>query len=176
MLEGIGDGCPELVPENSKLRLACEVYLSSHFEATPTATFLNLINTLEILVEDASSSESIKTMVQRFIVEAKTAEKGATSPEIRSEYHSLVSRLSYLRHRSIKSGIRSLIENGLQTDSSSKKAVEIAGEISRLYDLRSDLVHSGDVDKKDIANGNKRLNEVVPSILRVFFRRTAQRE
>jgi hypothetical protein len=174
MRQGMGQGRPELVLRNSKLRLASEVYLSSHFENTPTASFLSRITTLEILVEDAPASGSVKTMVEGFIDDAKAEQKGEPNPEIQREFQSLVSRLNYLRNRSIKSGIQTLVEQNLRAETDSDEAAEVSREISQLYDLRSTLVHSGKVAEADIVQGNNRLNEVVPRILRVLFRETAR--
>ncbi len=170
----MGEGRPELVVRDAKLWLACEVYLSSHFENTPTASFLSRITTLEILVEDVTASEPVETVVQRFIDEAKAAQKSEPNSHVQGEFQSLISSLARLRNRSIKSGIRSLVEQSLQTETDSVDAVEVSKEIARLNDLRSKLVHSGQVDEGDIVQGNNRLNEVVPRILRVLFRETAQ--
>jgi hypothetical protein len=52
---------------------------------------------------------------------------------------------------------------------------KISKEVSGLYDLRSNLVHTGEVDPEAVATGNSRLNDVVARILRALFKETAQR-
>ena len=176
MLEGMGEGRPELVLRDPKLWLACDVYLSSHFESTSTASFLGRITALEILVTDAPTSEPVQTMVERFIAEARAAQKDEQDTAVSREFESVVSRLTYLRYRSIKSRIRSLVEETLRTEPDIGEPAEVSKEISRFYDLRSTLVHTGEVDRAAIAAGSNRLNEVVPRVLRALFRETTQRE
>ena len=176
MLEGVGEGRAELVIRDAKLRLACEVYLSSYFESTPVASFLSRITTLEILVTDAPAYASVQTMVERFVSESTAAQTDEKDPAIRREFESVVSRLAYLRFRSIKSRIRDLVEHTLRTDNEISDAARIAKEVSRLYDLRSTLVHTGEADKAAITEGNNRLNNVVPRLLRTLFREATQHD
>lgn len=174
MLEGMAGGRPELVLRDSMLRLACEVFLSSHFESTATASLLTRITALEILVVDAPASAPIQAIVGRFIAEATTAANNEQDRTLRREYQSLVSRLAYLRYRSIKSRIRSLVEESLRSQPDIGDPARVSKEISRLYDLRSTLVHTGEADTAAICEGNNQLNEIVPCVLRVLFRGTAQ--
>ncbi len=176
MLESMEEGRPELVLYDPKLRLACEVYLSSHFESTPAARFLSLITTLEILITDASASEPVQAMALRFIGEATAAQKAEEDVAVRREFESLVSRLAYLRYRSIKSQLRNLVEETLRTAADIAEPARISKEVSRLYDLRSTLVHTGEADRAAIGEGNNRLNDVVPQLLRALFREAAQRD
>jgi len=173
VLEGMGEGRAELVLCDAKLRLACEVYLSSYFESTAAASFLSRINTLEILVTDVPASAFVQTIVERFLCEARSAQTDEKDPAIRRELESVVSRLVYLRVRSIKSRIRGLVEDTLRADRDIADAAKIAREVSKLYDLRSTLVHTGEANKEDIIDGNNRLNRIVPAVLRVLFRQTA---
>lgn len=175
-LEGMAEGRPELVLRDPKLRLACEVYLSSHFENTPAASFLSRITTLEILVTGAPTSVPVQTMVERFIDEANAAKKDEKDAAVRREFESLVSRLAYLRDQSIKSRIRSLIDEKMRAEPDIAEPAKVSKEVSRLYDLRSTLVHTGEADTADIQEGNNRLNEVVPRVLRALFRETARHD
>ncbi len=175
MLEGMAEGRPELVMRNPKLRLACEVYLSSHFENTPAASFLSRITTLEILGTDTRASEAVQSMVTRFMDEARAAQRDEKDAALQREFESVVSRLAYLRNRSIKSQIRSLIEEKLRTKADIAEPTKVSDEVSRLYDLRSTLVHTGEADMAAIREGNNRLNQVVPQLLRALFREAAQR-
>jgi hypothetical protein len=175
MLEGMAEGRPELVLRDPRLRLACEVYLSSHFENTPAASFLSRITTLEILVKDAPASAAVQKTVNRFIEEVTASQEKEESADVRREFESLLSRLVHLRNRSIRSGIRQLVEQQLQMDPEIAEPAKISKEVSGLYDLRSNLVHTGEVDPEAVATGNSRLNDVVARILRALFKETAQR-
>ena len=172
--EGVATGNPEFVMQDPKVRLACEVYLSSHFENSQQAIFLTRITALEALVEDMSSSDSILGLVDQFINAAKDARSAKAEASLREEYESLESRLARLRSRSIKSGIREKVRESLRNDAEAKDPDEIAREISKLYDLRSDLVHSGCVDPQKLSRGNVRLAEIVPKVLRSCFRAVAE--
>jgi hypothetical protein len=174
MHEGMVEGHPERVLRNPKLRLACEVYMSSHFESTPAASFLSRITTLEILTADTPASEPVWKMVTQFMNETTEAQQTEQDVAVKREYESLLSRLEHLRNQSIKSGIRQVVEAGLRTDSDITASSAVAREVSRLYDLRSTLVHKGEVNPKSIRDGNNRLDEVVPLILRTHFREASQ--
>jgi len=174
MLEGMAEGQPEQVLDDPKLRLACEVYLSSHFESTPAASFLSRITTLEILVKDTPASDPVRTMVERFIAEAKKANKDSNDPTLKSELESLTSRLDYLRNRSIKSGIRRVVEDALRNDPEVASPTNVAKEVSGLYDLRSTMVHTGEASPEAVRAGSSRLNDVVPRVLRALYRGAAR--
>lgn len=174
MFEGMSFSRAEQVLCAPKLRLASEVYLSSHFESTPTASFLSRITTLEILATEASAVEPVGTMVDRFIGEAKDARERVEDPAVQSEFDSLISRLANLRNRSIKSQLRRLVEETLRTDAEITDSTAVSREISDLYDLRSILVHSGEADAERIRKANSRLNEVVPRVLKALFKETAE--
>lgn len=175
ILEGMTEGQSEQVLEDPKLRLACEVYLSSHFESTPAASFLSRITTLEILAKDTPASDAVVTMVEQFMAEVKGARKDASDPALKSELESLISRLAYLRNRSIKSGIRRVVEDALRGDPEVASPTDVAKEVSDLYDLRSTLVHTGETSPETIRAGSNRLNYVVPRVLRALYRDVAQR-
>jgi hypothetical protein len=174
MLDGMVEGRPERVFDDPKLHLACEVYLASHFESTPAASFLSRITTLEILAKDAPATDPIRTMVERFIVEAKKAKADADGPTLKAEFESLASRLGYLRYRSIKSGIRRVVEDALSNDPEVRAPADVAKEVSRLYDLRSTMVHMGEASPEAVRAGSSRLNDVVPRVLRALYRAVAQ--
>lgn len=165
---------PERTVTHPKFRLACEVYLSSHFENSPGASFLSRISTLEILANDTPSPDPIRQMVTRFIAEAKSARDGEGSEELRQELQSLISRLAFLRHRSIKGRIQDLVRELLENELGAKDAAVAAKSVSQLYDLRSTMVHSGEVDATKIRDGNSKLIEIVPTLLRTIYRKLAE--
>lgn len=174
VLEGMEQRSPEATLANPKFRLATEVYLSSHFENTPGASFLSRISTLEILAVDMPSSDPIRDMVMRFIEDAKSAREAVRSEELRQELQSLISRLEYLQYRSIKSRIRNVVRELLENETDTKDATEAARLVSHLYDLRSSMVHTGEVDSDKIQDGNNKLNEIVPRLLRAMYRQLAK--
>lgn len=174
MLETMGYGRPELVLTDSKLRLACEVYLSSYFEATPAASFLSCITTLEVLIPDTRAPALVRSMVERFVDESKQAQDNPENVAFQKELKSLVSGLERLQDVSISRRIRDLVEDELKLDPGEFDPAKTAKEVGRYYNLRSGLLHNGKGDQERIKNANSRLKQVVPQILKARFRRTAK--
>lgn len=172
---GLSNGsAPELVFRTKKLRLACEVYISSHFETSPSASFLSRIATLEILLKDTASSEPIQALVNKFEREIKEkAKQYEHESSFVKEFESAASRLAHLRSMSIKSRIRGLILEKANGDWNLGSPSDLAKEISRYYDLRSTLVHTGDVSPDSIKDANSRLQSIVPNILKVLYQEVA---
>lgn len=168
--EGMAERGSHSILEAPKLRLACEVYLSSHFENSAAATFLSRITTLEILIADTPASKPVQNTVEELIRAAETAKNSAIDDETRKEYTSVLSRLKHLRNRSIKSGIRTLITKELSEAQEPRFVSEAAQDVARLYDLRSALVHTGEAQAEAIAAANARLGEIVPLVLKSLFR------
>lgn len=169
MPEGMGAQA-ELVLSDPKLRLACEVYLSSHFESSSAASFLSRIMALEILIPDTPALASISRMAERFTAEVVAVQEQEQDGAIKAEWESFKGLLSWARYRSIKSRIRTLVREKLESDPDIADPAEVSKEVSRLYDLRSTLVHRGEADPNAIRDGAGRLNNIVPRILRACFR------
>lgn len=173
MQEGLSAPCPERIMVNPKLKLACEVYLSSHFESTSAATFLSRVTTLEILADDTSVAKPVLKMIERFKADAKVARRAEDDQDIQKDYDPLISRLSELQRGSIGRRIRELVRVSLQGDPEIVDIEKIATEVAALYSVRSDLVHTGIGNAKVLQDGANRLNEIVPRILRSRFRQAA---
>ena len=176
MKEGVSTPRPELVLSNPKLRLACEVYLASHFESTSAATFLSRITTLEILISDTPASEAVRELVEKFKAEVIDVRKREKDAERQKDFDPVISGLSGLLERSITSRIRDLVAAKLGADPDIEDSDAVAKEVAKLYALRSNLVHSGVGDQVAVRDGANRLNDIVPRILRACFREIAKYE
>jgi hypothetical protein len=172
LVEGLDLGHPELVLADPKLLLACEVYLSSYFEKTDTASFLSRITALEILAPETEASDTLKSLVEQFMHEVSRTRREASQDdhELQRELHGLSSSLGRLRSRSIKNSIRNLVGEVIQNETGSYDLDSIPEEVSKLYDLRSSLVHDGKGNMTEVNNGNNKLSDIVPRVLRARFR------
>jgi hypothetical protein len=174
IIEAMSFGRPDRIFHEAKLRLAIDFYMSSHFDTTPAASFLNRFTTLEILVPDVPVHAVIQERLGRFIAEIRAeGKKHENQEDLSAEVQSVLSRLAHMRNRSIKSGLRSLIRENVRDDQN--RSGYLAREVADLYDLRSELVHNGTADRKEINEGNNRLGEIVPQLLRTLFQRAAAR-
>ncbi len=174
LAEALNMGRPEMVLNQPKLKLATELYASTYYEATPSASFLGRFTALEALLPRTPASVVIREMVNRFIEEARAAAtQQRESAAINAEFQSVLTRLAHLRDTSIKSRIRMIIEEKLRNDPDIESSAALGREVSKLYDLRSDLVHYGTADPMQIRQGNTRLGDIVPRLLRVLFRQVA---
>lgn len=175
MAEGIADGQPQRVMRNEKLRLACEVYLSSHFESSTSASFLSRITVLELLAPDTPASGPLQEMVDRYIAEARAAKRkqGDEYPALSKEIDSLLGRLENLKTQSIGNSVCDLVRQNLPPDQNPENT---AREVKKLYDLRSRMVHEGGGDTDAIRQGNNRLNTIVPILLQELFKNVTHEE
>jgi len=169
MMEGMSKGKAELVLRDPKLSLACEVYLSSPFESTPAASFLSRITALEILAFETKRSGPVLKLVERFGEDTSEALENECDASLREEYQSLKSSVSRLRHKSISSGIRELVESTLGSSEFGAEGIPNAKKVAQLYGLRSKLVHEGYSIEKAIRLANNDLGVIVPQILRKLF-------
>lgn len=174
MTSGMSAPSPENVLSDPILRLACQMFSSSYFEVSQETSFLCRIMTLEILIPEVPLPRPMFDMVTRFIKEVSSARASELDDALNEEYGRLLSRLSHLQRQSIGSGIRRIVE-AIASDLPDGEASggDLAREMTRLYGLRSALVHKGKADAEAIVAGNGRLGEVVPLILRSLFSRAS---
>jgi hypothetical protein len=160
----------EKVLENPKLVLACELYSSSFFESSRNARFLTLVMALEALNTDQPVSASVRSTIDSLHEQAKEVRNrlGKGDPSI-EDFNNFLSRLGGLRTRSIRQGIRDLIVETLQLDPDISDAVSTAKEVSRIYGLRSTLLHTGYADEEAVKAATVQLEDVVPRVLSIRF-------
>jgi hypothetical protein len=81
------------------------------------------------------------------------------------DYDYLLDRLRHLERESIRQGIGFLVAENLRSDPQVADADEVGREAKKIYDLRSDLVHSGAVDEGEVRTAIQRLMDIVPRVL-----------
>jgi len=116
--------------------LACDLVSLAEHEGSDRARFLILVTAIEVLAERSERAGGFRTVVERFIEEAKRSQTEA-GPDEEGRYSSLLSGLTGLRSESISWSIRDLAVRSRPDDSG------VRGLASRLYQCRSQLVHGG---------------------------------
>jgi hypothetical protein len=125
---------------------------------------------LEALNTDQPVSASVRSTIDSLHEQAKEVRDrlGKGDPSI-EDFNNFLSRLGGLRTRSIRRGIRDLIVETLQLDPDVSDAVSTAKEVSRIYSLRSTLLHTGYADEEAVKAATVQLEDVVPRVLSIRF-------
>lgn len=144
-------------------RVAIDLFNASFFEPAADTRLITLVMAIEALLELQPRSPEAVTLVDSFI------EQTRTSGLARKETTSLISTLTYLRNQSIGSAGRELAEARL--DGKSYDGVSAPKFFDRCYQLRSTLVHGGDIrSAKEVAGTvAARLQEFVSDLILARF-------
>lgn len=168
---------PEKVLDDERLRLALNLYSSSFFQFDDNARFITLVNVLEALNPNRPATEDVKTIVDGFIDQIRKVRDSLdkTDPESGfDEYSNLMNRIGYLKRESIGKGIRSLVTETLRLYPDVRDPETVAKEASRVYGLRSTLVHEGSIPPEDLRAGIESLMDIVPRVLFVLSTEAAK--
>lgn len=170
-LETLGQGMmlpnPYAVLTSVKLRLAIELYCLAHFRASDFARFLVLCVVLETLAPEGSQSAHTVDLLDQWMKDAKArASALADGSTERDELESLANRMGYLKNQSHRGRIRQLVKSQLMADGQ-VDADDAAREATRLYDVRSGLVHTG---KYELGNDLAQLDLIVCRVLKAAMR------
>ena len=147
-----------------RAEVAIGLFTSSFFENTPSARFLSLYMSLEVLLEPLPRTEEAQEHVDALIKTTKTAKVPKEDKE------SLLGALGWLKKESIKQTFIKLADrllSGSLYDSLSPE--EFFDKISR---IRNDLVHRGIADPTELVNIVLDLEKLVVDILRHQFEET----
>ena len=168
---------------DKKLRLAFEVFLSSHFELGYKPKFILGITTLEILIEEEQVSKPALNLISKFLEGIKESEVGfKKNKKVAKDLASLRGGLRGLRKKSIKQRIEKLVGENIIGDERVLDPLGFAKKISSLYQYRSNLLHLGVLDpnlKKDdnerlLVQSNDLLQKANSSILKNLFLKAAE--
>jgi hypothetical protein len=157
----VGTSLPQLSALSKRLRLAVDLFHGSFFEGSTYAQFVARIAVLEVLKDERDQSPEIQDAVGRWIGEVDAL--AYSSVLDRSVSDSLRGRLRYLKQESISRTIFRLVEDALGMD----KAKEALG----LYDLRSRMLHDGDLATRDLSGEPETLTDIDQRLLRVLLKR-----
>jgi len=136
-------------PLAPKLRLALDLFGLARFERSPRVRFLTLISAIEVLTTRAPSSAAALVLVDSW--ERALASADADVRDV------LTNRLRELRRESIGVACRQLVR-----DHGGDAAVK---DFRRLYDVRSTLVHDGEVPGEDFSAVAQRATDLTALVL-----------
>lgn len=155
---------------NKKVELGAELYNLSHFESSDRAKFLTLISVIEVLSPNLQSPEIVRIFVEKKILpltdtlKSKLENEGWDSDRVNKEIQSFKSRLGYLKNRSFRQKVRHLIKKYL---SNQKYLEKDAGDFfDKCYDLRSKMVHDGEIEEElNLRQYKDKLDKLVSDLI-----------
>lgn len=129
-----------------RLELALQLYARSHFETSVRTRFLSLISAVEAIAVQQTRSEKVSELVDEL---TKLVQAAEVEPCDRKAMLSSVARLEY---ESIGQACRRVVKSHLTNAVyGEKEAVQF---FKRCYDVRSNLLHEGDVpDSTQVLRG-----------------------
>jgi hypothetical protein len=130
---------------SDKVRLSLELYGASHYETSSRARFITLVIATEALIEPRDRDVMTRKTVYGLIKQVMNSGLGG------KEKDSLIGSLNWLYKQSISQALREMAERYLLDR---QYANLIASKfISHCYDIRSKLVHKGNVDSDTVHIG-----------------------
>lgn len=142
---------------NNRLGLAFELFNSHLFETSIRSRFLQLVTIVECLARPKRQSHAIIDHLEDLIKLSKQ-HLATIDDSASNEHQSFIQRLGYLKRESISSACRNLIRQYLGHDA--------ADHFKTHYDIRSKLVHKGDVSPLvELADQHSQLYDLVRTLL-----------
>ena len=153
--------CGRYTFESTQVTLAAELYSMSHVENTSRVKFLTLVMCLEVMIKPFSRSEEIRSHVSSLIDATKALEVPS------EDKNSLLTALSGLKWESISQRGRKMALDLL----GDKKYFSLIPEqfFTKIYNIRSSLVHQGKVDPRELQNMLGDVDQFVSDILHAQF-------
>jgi len=155
---------------HKKLCLAIELYAAYSFEVTSSGKFVKLITVLESLLPDKripDDSLSLLLRAKGFLKEERKTIK--TSGGNTDSIDHLISRLGGLSKQSIGYSIGSYVSNLLEEFPDLGSSEEIVPKLKAAYNIRSRLLHDGEVDEDALKANISRLSDLIPKMLTKLF-------
>ncbi len=149
--------------DDAGLHTAIALYLSQFFESTPRARLLTLMMVLEVLAPEIPKHHAAVQVLQQMtmVIDARLASCNDNDEQFALD--SLKRELDFRKETSIRRRVRELIvtSSGLPADRNS-----VARDVVRAYDLRSQLVHTGDADEAEVNKASDTVLQVTKALLR----------
>lgn len=149
----VGKSPPKLIPTfqreylysrqlTEKQVLAGEIYSSSFFDVSPRSRFITLVTAVEALLEPLRRSDAVEDLVKEL------ATKVRLSPIDELTRESIIGGLERLTHQSIKQAGCTLAASLMPDELFDGHSP--ADFFSRCYDLRSQILHRGAVERGSV--------------------------
>lgn len=117
-----------------KLLISMELFTSARLEATERTRFLGVVSSLEPMVTQEPYGEVVSKLVDQYL---SMLTEAAISEDVRNSLRGSIQRL---KNESVGFAIKKLIRNSFPGDD---KAITLVGHA---YDVRSKILHNGQVD------------------------------
>jgi hypothetical protein len=157
------------VIDDAKLRVALELYGAYFRELSANAKFLTLVMAFEALSKGTSRTQLVLDLINKW---KKEAEELLNTVERESDDAislECVSReLLFRKDDSIRRQIRDLVTTTLKANGD-EDAANIAKRTVEIYDLRSKLVHDGQIESKALSKASSDAKNIVERVLRARF-------
>lgn len=161
---------PENIMSDKKLSLAINIYSSNFFEQTPQSKFIRLVTCLEALIPDSSIGGLQVQILERLKNEVKEERKKYDKNS--SEWdavNKLLARVGQLKRKSIGESMEEFILKKIMDDPSIGEVGETTNVIKDIYNRRSQLLHSGIADIKNLTVDLNFLSEFLPKLLKSLY-------
>lgn len=159
------------IVQNSRLRLAIEIYANHHFEQSSDAKFISLVTALEALVPTAQISQGTQVVLERALQLVEVARDAHPASELGwFELDRLRGRLSSSgSQESIGFTLRSFVEEQVTKHPDLGQPSIAARQVTQAYNARSRFLHHGKRPAEGIGPHFVFLRDFVPRMLRKLF-------
>ena len=172
--EAISFESPENIVNDKKLKLAINLYSTSHYEVSDNAKFITIVNVLEAL----KKQEEISNVSKEVLKSAKSHIKEKRDlydkhSEEWKELENLISQVGQLKRQSVKKSIKKFISETIGENPELGDQKTISKKVGDVYDIRSNLLHDGTADCEKIKKELHFLKEFIPKLLEYLYRKEA---
>jgi hypothetical protein len=160
--------CASII-EDPKLRVALELFGAYFTESSVNARFLALVMSLEALSTGVLKTKLVLDLIEKWKMEAEEMQdKFSPDSDDFSSLEAIAREVSVRKEDSIRRQIRNLVHDTLQSNED-KDAKDLARRAVQIYDLRSRLVHDGQVDSHELDGAVAEIKNIVERVLRARF-------
>jgi|GEM_PF-2826691 len=158
------------ITADEHLMLSIELFAESKALIIPRTRFITLVIAIEALLPDTEVAEEAKAVLDVLKIETRAArDKIPKTSNAWVEIENLLSRVSMLKRNSIGSTMRAFVKAVAEKHPELGDPEELGKKVAAVYGVRSDLVHNGTADDKDLSEGLTFLTRFVPQLLKLLF-------
>lgn len=159
----------EKLIENSRFRIATDLYSAYYLENSPSSRLIILGMALEVLADPSKKHEAALQLIDRWKADIQRQKLAmATDHEAVASLESLERELLVRKQVSIRSRIRHTA-NRLAPHLSADEQHELAHNAVATYDARSSLVHKGRLEEKDVHEFVEKGQKTVSLLLKAYY-------
>lgn len=173
--EGVAFPESAKIINDAKLRVALELWGAYFTELSANTRFLTLVMALETLTSPTPRTQLVLGLMDKWKKEVEDLQNTVRSDsEDAISLGSVGRELLFRREDSIRRSIRTLVLTTLQANGDEDAAVTAQKAVD-IYDLRSGLVHNGELEVPVLSNAISGAKNIVERVLRARFFQTVHR-